>query len=124
MKCPEESGLGSAMALGLINWMVPDSIWVMGSCSTSSSRTFQNHVNSTTNAKPAALHPNPGSDYLQVQGESGQMLIIRDLYGRIVHQALIAADVIRVNTIDWTPGVYVVKIGETDDSETMIWIKN
>ena len=121
--CPEESGLGSAMALGLINWMVPDSVWIMGSCSTSSSRTFQNHVNSSSNVKPAVLHPNPGSDYLQIHGVPGQMLVISDLYGRIVHQALMTADDVRVNTSSWIHGTYIVKIGQSTDSESLIWIK-
>ncbi|MEZ5032028.1 MAG: T9SS type A sorting domain-containing protein [Saprospiraceae bacterium] len=121
--CPEEAGLGSAMALGLITYLMPDSLWVMGGCSSSSSRTFQNHVISTTNVKPAVLHPNPGSDYLQVNGGIGKMLVISDLYGRIVHQTLMTADEVRVNTTSWTPGTYFVRIGKTTDSESLIWIK-
>lgn len=64
-------------------------------------------------ANRLTVAPNPFNQQIEINGESGEIIEIYDLYGRLVqHISNITPRTHSINTNNWKSGVYIIKSGQ------------
>ncbi|HKK39856.1 MAG TPA: T9SS type A sorting domain-containing protein [Cryomorphaceae bacterium] len=57
-----------------------------------------------------AIYPNPASSLISIELSEMKEVVVSDLLGKIVHtQSDIKSDKLKLNTLEWTEGIYLVK---------------
>lgn len=85
----------------------------------------QNNVK-TNNALTFNLYPNPSTDFVNINLSSNEKteVVVLDAMGRIVYNATYSTSNITVNTENFTPGQYWVKVIQDQSSSNATFIKN
>lgn len=85
----------------------------------------QNNVK-TNNALTFNLYPNPSTDFVNINLNSNEKteVVVLDAMGRIVYNATYSTSNITVNTENFTPGQYWVKVIQDQSSSNATFIKN
>lgn len=71
------------------------------------------------------LYPNPGSDMLQLEstGRSTADVLVTDATGRTIARTAMQAGTIKLNTAQWSPGLYQVQVITEEGSVVRKWMK-
>lgn len=56
------------------------------------------------------LYPNPTVDYLNIENLEGKNMKVYNVYGQMIMDETIPTNTYRLNTMDWSAGVYVFKV--------------
>lgn len=85
----------------------------------------QNNVK-TNNALTFNLYPNPSTDFVNINLSSNEKseVVVLDAMGRIIYNATYSTSDITVNTENFTPGQYWVKVIQDQSSSNATFIKN
>lgn len=63
------------------------------------------------------IYPNPTSSILNIENiQNAKELIITNTFGQIVLQKKLSSNMLKLNTVHWEPGVYILQIQMTDNT--------
>lgn len=97
--------------------------WAHDTCSsTPSARTWTPNYGPLSNAQ-LDVAPNPGNDWFDIRNADEGNILVTDLYGRQILEANLAQMGNRINTKQWIPGTYVIRVSTATEQRTTLWIK-
>ncbi|MBK7344724.1 MAG: T9SS type A sorting domain-containing protein [Saprospiraceae bacterium] len=100
-----------------------NSNWAHDTCSsTPSARTWTPNYSPISNAQ-LVVAPNPGNDWFDIRNADEGQILVTDLYGRQIFEANLAKVGNRINTKQWIPGTYVIRVSTATDQRTTLWVK-